>query len=240
MCIYPNYTVPSHQVNCQTQVRSRNIGTWYIHKCNVTWWSLWYVQCALRLESSAWCRSDIGKWCVAMEHVRNGCPLTVLTPLPDFKVGQEVLVHSEYFWSTQPSKKLSDKYFWPYPIIAQAGKQSSTLCLLDSMCAIHPIFHVSQLEPSVWNVILNCVQPPPPLVEIDGEPKFEISKILDLKIDNHWWTCKLLYLVHWSGYKGTDGETLWILATKLDHTSELVSNFHMAYPRKPSPFFTSM
>jgi len=148
-------------------------------------------------------------------------------------------VCSEYFWSTQPSKKLLDKYFGPYPIIAQAGKQSYTLHLPDSMHAVHPIFHVSQLEPSVQNIILNHVQPSPPLVEIDGEPKFEISKILDSKIDNHQQTCKLLYLVCWSGYEGTDEETLWILTTKLDHASELVSDFHMAYPGKPGPLPTA-
>jgi len=71
------------------------------------------------------------------------------TPPLDFKVGQEVLVHSEYFWSTRPSKKLLDKYFGPYPIIAQASNQSYTLHLSNSMCAVHPVFHVSQLESSV-------------------------------------------------------------------------------------------
>jgi hypothetical protein len=160
--------------------------------------------------------------------------------LPDFQVGQEVLVRSKYFQSTRPSKKLSDKYFGPYPIIAQVGKQSYTLRLPDSMHAIHPIFHVSQLEPSVQNIILNRVQPPPPLVEIDGEPKFEISKILDSKIDNRRQTCKLLYLVCWSGYEGTDEETSWILATELEHASELVSDFHSAYPAKPSPSLSSI
>jgi len=104
------------------------------------------------------------------------------------------------------------------------------------MCAIHPIFHVSQLEPSVRNIILNHVQPPPLPVEINGEPEFKVSKILDLKINNHQQTCKLLYLVHWSGYKGMDEETSWILTTELEHPSELVSNFHMAYPKNPVPY----
>jgi hypothetical protein len=162
------------------------------------------------------------------------------TPSPDFQVGQEVLVCSEYFRSTWPSKKLSDKYFRPYLIIAQVRKQSYTLRLPDSMCAVHPVFHVSQLEPSTRNIILNCVQPPPPPVEINGEPEFEISKILDSKIDNCQRTCKLLYLVHWSGYEGTDEETSWILATELEHTSELVSDVHSAYPAKPSPSLSSI
>ena len=70
---------------------------------------------------------------------------------------------------------------------------------------------------------------------VDDEPKFEISEILDTKIDNCHRTCKLLYLVHWTGYKGTDEETLWILASELGHASELIADFHAAYLAKPGP-----
>ena len=37
------------------------------------------------------------------------------------------------------------------------------------------------------------------------------------------------------GYEGTDEETSWILATELGHVTELVSDFHLAYPGKPGP-----
>ncbi|KIL54336.1 hypothetical protein M378DRAFT_92762, partial [Amanita muscaria Koide BX008] len=47
--------------------------------------------------------------------------------------------------------------------------------------------------------------------------------------------CKLLYLVRWSGYEGTDEETSWVLATELDHASEAVFDFHEKYPHKPKP-----
>ena len=58
-----------------------------------------------------------------------------------------------------------------------------TLQLPDSMQAVHPVFHISMLEPTHRNVIPEWTQPPPPLVEIDGEPEYEISEILDSKID---------------------------------------------------------
>jgi len=51
------------------------------------------------------------------------------------------------------------------------------------MHAIHPIFHVSQLELAIPNTIPDRIQPPPPPVEVDGEPEFEISEILDSKVD---------------------------------------------------------
>ena len=101
--------------------------------------------------------------------------------------------------------------------------------------SVHPIFHVLQLELATPSTIPNHVQTPPPLVNIDGETEYEIEEILDLKIDHQRWNCKLLYLVRWSGYKGTDEETSWLLADELGHASELVHNFHLRYPDKPRP-----
>ena len=101
------------------------------------------------------------------------------------------------------------------------------LRLPDSMHAVHPVFHVSQLKPAIPNTILDWIQPPPPLVEVDGEPEFEISEILDSKVDRRRRMCKLLYLVHWSGYEGTDEETSWLLATELGNATELLENYHV-------------
>ena len=98
---------------------------------------------------------------------------------------------------------------------------------------MHLVFHVSQLEPAIPNTILNCVQPPPPPVEIEGEPEYEIAEILDSKVDQHHCNCKLLYLVCWLSYEGTDEETSWLLATELGHASDLISDFHSQYPSKP-------
>ena len=97
---------------------------------------------------------------------------------------------------------------------------------------MHLVFHVSQLEPAIPNTILNHVQPPPPPVEIEGEPEYEIAEILDSKIARHCHNCKLLYLVCWLGYEGTDEETSWLLATELGHASGLISDFHSHYPAK--------
>jgi hypothetical protein len=103
------------------------------------------------------------------------------------------------------------------------------------MCSVHLVFHVSQLEPATLNTILNRIQPPEPPVEVNGEPEYEISEILDSKLDQQRRQCQLLYLVQWSGYKGMDEETSWLLATELGNTSELVSDYHSAYLDKPGP-----
>ena len=97
-----------------------------------------------------------------------------------------------------------------------------------------PVFHVSMLEPAIPNEILNRVKSPPLPVNIEGELEYEISKIIDSKIDKHQ-SCKLLYLVCWLGYKNTNQELSWLPATELEHAEELISNFYSAYLQKPSP-----
>ena len=113
----------------------------------------------------------------------------------------------QFFHTTHPSKKLADKFLGPYEVIAQPGTHSVTLRLPDNLHAIHPVFHVSMLEPATPNMIPDRVQPPPLPVFVDGKPEFEITKILDSKVDQRHRNCKLLYLVHWTRYAGTNEET---------------------------------
>ena len=70
---------------------------------------------------------------------------------------------------------------------------------------------------------------------MDSEPEFEIAEVLDSKMDHRRSKCKLLYLVRWTRYAGTDEETSWILASELENAPELVSDFHQSYPAKPGP-----
>src|SRR6266481_980668 len=91
------------------------------------------------------------------------------------------------------------------------------------------------LEPAFPNPIPDRVQPPPPPILVNDTPEFEISKILDSKIDNHHRACKLLYLICWTGYESTNEETSWILMSELGHASELMTDFHASYWAKPSP-----
>ena len=144
-----------------------------------------------------------------------------------------MFVKAQFFWTTRPSKKLTEKYLGPFEVIARVSSHSYTLQLPDSMCVVHPVFHVSMLKPATPNLIPNRIQLPPPPVKIDGEPKYEISEILDSKVDKHRRHCNVLYLVHWAGYEGTDEETSRVLASELRNAPKIVSDFHAAYPAKP-------
>ena len=88
------------------------------------------------------------------------------------------------------------------------------------------------LEPAMFNTFSKRIQLTPTPVIIDREPKYEISQIVDSKI-NHQRACKLLYKVIWLGYEDTGDESEWIPTTELTHATDLVSNFHIVYPTKP-------
>ena len=101
------------------------------------------------------------------------------------------------------------------------------------MCSVHPVFYVSMLELTISNTFSKRIQPASAPVIIDREPKYEISQIVDSKIDCQR-ACKLLYKVIWLGYEDTGDESEWIPTSELTHTTNLVSNFHIIYPAKPS------
>ena len=92
------------------------------------------------------------------------------------------------------------------------------------------------LEPSTPNEFPNWTETPPLLIIIDRETEFEISEILDSKIDKHC-KCKLQYLVKWSGYEGTNEETSWIPTSELKHMTRSVVDFHLMNPDKPGLLF---
>ena len=119
---------------------------------------------------------------VAQQHYQKSADAR-RSPAPDFKVGDKVFVKAQFFQTTWPSKKLSKKYLRPYKIISHPGTLSFTLCFPESMCSVHPVFHVSILEPTIFNTFSKRIQPAFTLVIIDREPKYEISQIVNSKID---------------------------------------------------------
>ena len=156
-------------------------------------------------------------------------------PAPEFPIGSRAFVKAQFFCTTRPSKKLAVKFLGPYEVIAQPGTHSVMLWLPDNLRAVHPVFHVSMLEPATPSTIPDRVQPPPPPVFIDGKLEFEIAEILDSKVNQRCHNCKLLYLVRWTGYASTDKETSWILAMELGNAPELVADYHAAYLTKLGP-----
>src|SRR5260221_1547226 len=70
---------------------------------------------------------------------------------PELKVSDQAYVKAKFFRTRQPSKKLLEKNLGPFDIIGKPGTHSVTLRLPHQFCSIHPVFHVSQLEPTCPN-----------------------------------------------------------------------------------------
>jgi hypothetical protein len=126
----------------------------------------------------------------------------------------------------------------PFKIIDRIGKNSVRISLPQDLRRIHPVFHVSQLEPSIPNRFPDRAPPPPEPIEIDGDIEYELREISDSKYDYRGWkTCELFYLVRWAGYEGTDEEYSWVSALYLTHADEAIDEYHERYPDKPGPDF---
>jgi hypothetical protein len=157
-------------------------------------------------------------------------------PAPEFKVGEKAFVVAAHIRTTRPTRKLAERLLGPFEILAQPGPQSFTLRLLNYLRSVHPVFHVSQLEPDFPNTIPNREQEPPPPVVIDDEEEYEIAAILDSKLDKRFKKCPLRYFVRWLGYENTDQDSDWVPASDLTHSAELVEDFHSLNPSRPGSF----
>jgi len=118
---------------------------------------------------------------------------------PLFRMGDCVYVRTDNIQTNRTARKLAEKKISPFPIVSQPSVMSFTLRLLSTIC-IHPVFHVSQLEPEHPNTFANREQPPPPPLIIDSQPEYLIKHIIDSKYNCVRRKCQLLYLVKWVGY----------------------------------------
>jgi hypothetical protein len=130
--------------------------------------------------------------------------------------------------TARPSDKLDHKRLGPFPITDKVGRAAFRLQLPASM-RIHPVFHVSLLEPVHLNDIPGRVQDPAPPVVVDDHEEFEVEEVLDSRVRYG----KLQYLVHWKDWPISS--RTWEPQANLANAPDLVDKFHRAYPDKPHP-----
>ncbi|MBW0499694.1 hypothetical protein O181_039409 [Austropuccinia psidii MF-1] len=133
--------------------------------------------------------------------------------------------------TTRPIKKLSERWLGPFPILKKVSTHAYHLKLLSQWKSIHPVFHISLLEPVKTSKIPNRNQEPPPPIIIEEEEEWETSQILDSKLKRR----NLWYLVQWKGFSQDSERSTWEPAENLKTCPELVKYFHSLYPNKPGP-----
>ena len=90
---------------------------------------------------------------------------------------------------------------------------------------VHPVFHVSLLEPVSQHPHVGHIPAPSPPVEVEGETEWEVEEILD----SRFFRRRLQYLIKWTGWDALD----WTEAKDVTHCSDLLEDFHRLRPTKP-------
>ncbi|MBW0506317.1 hypothetical protein O181_046032 [Austropuccinia psidii MF-1] len=102
-----------------------------------------------------------------------------------------VWLYSKNIKSTRPTKKLFERWLGPFKILKKVRTHAYHLKLPSQCKYIHPVFHISLLEPVKTSTIPNKHQEPPPPIIIEEEEEWEVSQILDSNLERG----ELWYLV---------------------------------------------
>ncbi|MBW0550678.1 hypothetical protein O181_090393, partial [Austropuccinia psidii MF-1] len=101
---------------------------------------------------------------------------------PVFNPGDMVWLSSKNIKSTRTTKKLSERWLSPFPILKKVKAHAYHLKFQSQWQSIHPVFHISLLEPVKTSTIPTRHQEPPPPIIIEEEEEWEVSQILDSKL----------------------------------------------------------
>ncbi|MBW0577124.1 hypothetical protein O181_116839, partial [Austropuccinia psidii MF-1] len=124
---------------------------------------------------------------------------------PVFNPGDMVWLSSKNIKSTRPTKKLSERWLGPFPIVKKVNTHAYHLNLPSQWKSIHPVFHISLQEPVKKSKIPNRQQEPPLTIIIEEEEEWEVSQILDSQLKRG----KLWYLVEWKGFSQDTERSIW-------------------------------
>ncbi|MBW0482479.1 hypothetical protein O181_022194 [Austropuccinia psidii MF-1] len=141
---------------------------------------------------------------------------------PYFQPGDKVWLSSKNIKTTRPTKKLSERWLGPFEVLKKIGSHAYHLKLPQQWKSVHPVFHVSLLEPLKQTTIPNQHQLPPPRVIVEEQEEWEVAQVLNSKLRRG----KLWYLVEWKEFSEYPERTTWEPASSRTNSPDLVKDFH--------------
>ena len=160
-------------------------------------------------------------------------------PQPDIQVGDRVMLNAKNIRTKRPSKKLAPKMYGPYTVLEKRGDRAYKLDI-SARWKIHPVFHVSLLEPYRVSVRPNRGQPPQEPEEVEGDLEWEVEKIVRSEIIHYTRRVngrnrpcqELRYFVKWKGC--SEDENTWELPESMEYAQEEIERFHRENLEMPS------
>lgn len=119
---------------------------------------------------------------------------TSCSPASHLQISYQVWLCTRNITKTRSSKTLLHKRLGPFTIIKVISSHTYHLALPPCM-KIHPVFHISLLDPASLNPVPGQVIPPAPPVEVEGQKQLEDEKVLFSRTYNG----KHQFLVQWLG-----------------------------------------
>jgi hypothetical protein len=141
---------------------------------------------------------------------------------PTFERGNKVYLLRRNIKTKRISDKLDHKKLGPFEVTRKISDSNYELRLPTTM-KIHPIFHISLLEPAPRNARLQ------ERIEVDApEGEYEVEAILSSRQQGP----VTQYLVKWLGYD--ESENTWEPVKHLKHCQQMLEEFHHRNPDQPT------
>ena len=148
---------------------------------------------------------------------------------PQYQPDQLVWLLRHNIKTTRPSDKLDHRRLGPFPIDHAISPSAYRLRLPSYLSRLHPVFHVSLLEPysdpSEFHMHAD-----PDTFSLEDSDSPSISSIIDSRKLGQ----RYEYLVHWKNTPAD--EDTWLPLSDIPTTiNELLERFHRRHPRAPHP-----
>ncbi|OJT06055.1 Transposon Tf2-12 polyprotein [Trametes pubescens] len=149
---------------------------------------------------------------------------------PAYKPDQLVWLLRRHIKTTRPSDKLDHRRLGPFPIDRAISDSAYKLRLPPYLSRLHPVFHVSLLEPYPDLSQFHPHATPAPFDVALDTPSPSIHSILDSRKLGQ----RYEYLVRWAEL--SPDEDSWVPLSDLPTTTnEMIERFHRRHPRTPHP-----
>jgi hypothetical protein len=116
---------------------------------------------------------------------------------------------------SKKSRKLLPKWIGPFKVVGPVAYKLK----MNPGWRVHPVFHVSLLEPYRED---GRVQPPPPPIEMEGALGYEVESILEHRLRGIK-NLKAYYKVAWKGY-GVEHNS-WEPESNVVNAPEIVTDY---------------